>query len=151
MAKKRHSKTGQVLKSIFNIRAWLDLDGIKEVFNTIVDTIKRLFIPEIPKQTESLAHVKERLGLTEEGIKERMRVFYRLTMYTLVLAVLVGIYSIHLILIGSYHATCLSLAIMCIVFAFSFRYHFWYFQLKKGKLGCTFKEWLHEGLLGAKK
>ena len=38
-----------------------------------------------------------------------------------------------------------------IALVLAFRYHFWYFQMKQHKLGCTFNEWYRQGLLGEKK
>lgn len=40
----------------------------------------------------------------------------------------------------------LILSFSMFVSALSFRYHFWWFQMRKRKLGCTFEEWKDETL-----
>jgi intracellular multiplication protein IcmV len=50
---------------------------------------------------------------------------------------------------GSYQAAIVSFIILWIALVLAFRYHFWYFQIKNRKLGCTVYEW-YRGLLGDK-
>jgi intracellular multiplication protein IcmV len=52
---------------------------------------------------------------------------------------------------GSIKAFIVSLVVTLIALILAYRYHFWYFQMKQRKLGCTFSEWYKQGLFGEKK
>jgi intracellular multiplication protein IcmV len=42
----------------------------------------------------------------------------------------------------------MCLMVSLVAFANAFRAHFWYFQTKQRKLGCTIQEWLNAGVGG---
>ena len=56
-------------------------------------------------------------------------------------ACLIFVYAGYQFFYGSIKAFIVSLVVMLIALVLAFRYHFWYFQIKQRKLGCTFNEW----------
>jgi hypothetical protein len=51
---------------------------------------------------------------------------------------------------GHHHivAGFLSIGFSLLCLSFAFRYHFWMFQIKRGELGCTFKDWYNATIMG---
>lgn len=151
MKKVKRTRTARFFTKAFNFRAWLNYDNVKEMVLSFFDIVSKLFIPETPKKVESFEKAIQRLSLSEEAIEQQKRGFYRLSILMSVITFLLLSYTAFHIYYLNYNAIILSFVVMLIALSLAFRYHFWYFQLKKRKLGCTFKEWLNEGLLGVKK
>lgn len=143
-------RTVNMLKSVFNARKWLDYDRIKTTTVSLSDNFKTMFIPQEPGQSEELEQVMARLGLSRKDLVEKQKAFYRLSLLMIFLAFLVLVYAGYHIYYFNLLAIVMSLVVACVALGFAFRYHFWYFQIKKGKLGCSFKEWFREGFLGQK-
>jgi intracellular multiplication protein IcmV len=136
-------RAGRLTKPILDIPSALDTRSIRNNTNTLRRFI-RIALRRRDDRPESLENFDEavnRLGLTQADIKSRMREFKFLAWVLLFLFFgLVGYTGMH-ILEGNWFAVLPSLVISCIALVLSFRYHFWYYQVKNGKLGCTFKEW----------
>lgn len=136
--------------SFFNLRQWADYDRLKESSKGLKYTIKNLFIPAKPQHPESFEQAMQRLQLSESDIKAREREFYYLAllMFGLMLAA-IGYMIYHIASLHIFGAI-VSVAVVAVAASLAFRYHFWYFQTKQRKLGCSFKEWFTQGLLGRK-
>ena len=50
-------------------------------------------------------------------------------------------FSLYLLFSGFLLSCLLAIAVSILSLSQAFRYHFWYFQIKHRKLGCTFEEW----------
>lgn len=144
------SKIARVFSRIFNIRAWFDWDRVKSFTLYLYNGFKRFFIPQQASTSESFDEAVAKLHLTEKDILLKQKALFRLSIVMVMVAVVILFYSIYQLLYGSYAATLLSLVIMFIALVLAFRYNFWYFQIKHRKLGCSFKEWYRQGLLGEK-
>lgn len=136
--------------SFFNLRQWADYDRMKESSKGLLRTIKSLFIPAKSQYHESFEQAMQRLKISEPDIKAREHEFY----YMAILMFVVMLASIGYLI---YHITSLhifgavvSVAVVAVAASMAFRYHFWYFQTKQRKLGCSFREWFTQGLLGRK-
>lgn len=81
------------------------------------------------------------MGVSEQQVKDAMKAFKRLTILFLVFAVFVVIYLVYSFIAGNYLTGIISIALLAVCLAQAFKYHFWYFQCVKCKLGCTPKEW----------
>ena len=151
MKSKSTSRLGQVLKRIINVRSWIDWDRMKSLTLYLWMGIKKLFVPQKAKSTESFDSAMKRLKLTEKDILERQAGLLRLTLLMLFCAVLLFIYTLYLLVTGGFKGSIISSIVMAVALVLAFRYHFWYFQIKKRKLGCSIHEWLQQGLKGGKK
>jgi intracellular multiplication protein IcmV len=147
---KKNSRLSDMLANVFKFRFWLDTERTQGFLVYIVDMFKKLFYLQPQQSEESFLDVKERLKLDDAALLKQQKKLLSLSLFMLFLAVLILGYIFYQALYGSFVGAVLSVVVMFIALALAFRYHFWYFQLKRKKLGCSFKEWLSVGLLGGK-
>jgi intracellular multiplication protein IcmV len=158
MKKKSSSRVGKVFSRIINIRFWFDWERMKTFTFFVGEGLRRLFMMEQndeinkdePALTESFNNVQQQLNLTDEDLLKRQKALLRLSILMTVIAFFIFLYSGYHFYKGSIWAGILSLVVMMIAAALAFRYHFWYYQIKSRKLGCSIYEWYRKGLLGAK-
>ena len=150
MKKKSRSKIRTFLKNIFKIRYWSDWTRIKTFMTYLANGVKSLFVLQKPKNSESFEQAKKRLNLTDKALLERQYGLLRVSIILVVFAFLMLIYSLYLLFSLHIMSGLLSLVVMSLALILAFRYHFWYFQIRNCKLGCSIKEWYRQGLLGYK-
>jgi intracellular multiplication protein IcmV len=148
MQKKPGSRFAALFSNIFRIHEWLDVRRLQEFMRYILDLFKKLFIPQPQKPAESFESAKKRLKLTDEQLLIRQKALFRVSMLMIFLAGLLFFYGVYQILYGGILGVFLSLIVVLIALTLAFRYHFWYFQMKTKKLGCSWRTWFKEGLLG---
>ena len=157
MKEKSGSRIGRVAKRIFNVRTWFDWERTKSFSAFVGNGFKRVFMSEVEEAkesknalTESFNAAKKQFNLTDADLLARQRSLLFLTALMATIALLIFGYAIYHFFYGTILAGMISLVVMLIAVALAFRYHFWYFQIKNHKLGCTLKEWFRKGLLGEK-
>lgn len=153
MKKNKPKKTLGVFKSIFNIRQWTDYDRMRAFTHYVGDAFKRVFVPQKIKKVDTKTSFKEavtNMHMTEEGLERRKKALYRLSILMTLLGFCIFLYTIYQLVWGGIAAAVVSLVLSAIGFVLAFRYHFWYFQIRERKLGCTLREWYEQGLLGKK-
>ncbi|KTD66546.1 intracellular multiplication protein IcmV [Legionella santicrucis] len=152
MKKHHRSRIGNLFSQIFKIRIWFDWERMKAITVSLGNGIKHLFVPHQNIETEeSFTDATTKFGLSDESLLSKQKALFRLSMLMLLSAVLILGYAGYQFYLGSMKAGLVSLVVTLIALVLAFRYHFWYFQIKQRKLGCTFNEWYRQGLLGAKK
>lgn len=149
MSKEKSSASRRVFRSFFNPRAWTSYETMRDISQYLFDGFSRLFVLKKAGQSEELEQVMRKLALSEKDIAERKKVFFRMTLLMAFITLVVFFYTMFHLLYANYHAVLLGSVVCLLSLSLTFRYHFWYFQLRQRKLGCTFKEWLRLGLLGA--
>ncbi|RUR18000.1 type IV secretion protein IcmV [Legionella sp. km535] len=150
MKKKSGKRIGSIFKRIINIRAWSDWDRMKAFSSYLVNGFKRLFVTQKNVQVESFDSAVNKLKLSEAELLIKQNALFRLSMVMLAAAVMILFYTGYQLFYGSFKAVIVSLVVMLIALVLAFRYHFWYFQIKHRKLGCTIKEWYKQGIMGEK-
>ena len=138
------------LGGLFNPRQWLDIERLQLFFSYIVQGFHDLLVPQQKKITESFTDALVRLGLKEEDLLIQQRALFRLSVLMCSIAFVFYIYFIYQLMYGSFVGSFLTCSVMLLAVAFAFRYHFWYFQIRQRKLGCTLRMWFKQGLLGEK-
>lgn len=129
-------------KTFFNPSAWLGISELKGYNQVYKDAIKNTFVVPKPRRRESFKEAMKRQGLTEEKLQAIDKQYLITSFVFLMLGVLTFFISFYyLIHHGSIAGWILCLAVMALFLAQAFRYHFWHFQIKHRKLGCTFAEW----------
>ncbi|KTD14650.1 intracellular multiplication protein IcmV [Legionella gratiana] len=152
MKKHHHSRIVTLFSRIFKIRSWFDWERMKAITVSLGNGIKHLFVPHQNIETEeSFTDATKKFGLSDERLLAQQKALFRLSMLMMLAAVLILCYAGYQLYLGSLKAFFVSLVVMSIALVLAFRYHFWYFQIKQRKLGCTFSEWYRQGLLGEKK
>ncbi len=150
MKKKSGSRVGRVVTRIINIRFWFDWDRMKAFTVALKNGIKGMFVPQQAVTSESFNTAKTRMNLSDAELLSKQNALFRLSILMLVIAVLLLGYSGYQLFYGTLRAFIVSLVVTLIALVLAFRYHFWYFQIKHRKLGCTLNEWYRQGLLGEK-
>lgn len=152
MNDKKESRIGRIFKRILNIRAWIDYDRVKSITMYLIDGLKKLFIPSSEKgKKESFEVAVKKLHLNEQQLIDKKKALIRLTYLMCFLALTIFLYAIYQSVYGSWKAVIVSFVITWLALILAFRYHFWYYQIKERKLGCTLKEWYRQGLIGKRK
>ncbi len=144
------SRIGQMFTRIINVREWADVARLKSFTVYLKSMVIRLFIPQQHTVTESFAEAIAKLKLSERDLELKKNALYRLTWLMLVFAMGILCYVAYSIYYSAITAALISLVLFMVALVLAFRYHFWYFQMKKRKLGCSFSEWFKEGFLGDK-
>lgn len=148
---KKQSRLLTMLKNIINIRYWLDFERIKTFTLYLLTGIKNMFVPQPRTSGEDFSEAVKTLHLSPEDLEARKKGLYRLSLIMMTLALGLLGYGLYHLYYGAWRATLLSLVVFLIALVLAFRYHFWYFQIKQRKLGCTIREWFRQGILGDKK
>jgi intracellular multiplication protein IcmV len=123
---------------------------MKSFSTYLANGFRKMFVPQHREAEESFEEAVGRLNLSEKDLKDKQTALHRLSRLMCGVALIIFGYAMYQLYYGGYRATIYSLAIMLIALALAFRYHFWYFQIKERKLGCTLKEWFKKGLMGGK-
>ena len=129
-------------KTFFDPRGWIGYDELKAYNKIIISDIKSSLKPATPTYSETFVEAMERLNVTEADVQETAK---RFLIYTVLFVVLAGISfatAFYLLFThGTFSGWILALCCTMLLLVQAFRYHFWHFQIKHRKLGCTFKEW----------
>lgn len=139
---KKHSRTGSILRRAFNFRLWIDYDRVKSAYSYVSSGMRRLFVIQKDNQSaETFDEAARRLHLNRDELMKRKDALLRLSILMLVAACLACFYAVYQLMYVSYKSFWVSVVITLLALVLAFRYHFWYFQIKHAKLGCTLKEW----------
>ena len=129
-------------KTFFNPSGWFGVDYFKVVTRTIWGLVSPLFVLPEARRTETFEQALERLKLTDADVQQTGQVYF---IYALIFAacsigaVIFGLY--YLFVHSGFFAFLVALSVAALFASQAFRYHFWFFQIKHRKLGCTFDEW----------
>ena len=134
---------GKIFTSVINIRVdhWLGASYIKNSVGQTIANTKTMFIPERADRQESFSDALQRLNITEADLKTRESEFLRLFAVHFLLAIGLFCYALFLFYSGNWGGGCMTLCLVLYPLALAFRFHFWLFQIRQRKLGCTIKEW----------
>lgn len=152
MKKPSHSRTFTLISRILNVRRWFDWERIRSFTLYLGNGLKRMMqVKSIQNQGKaSFDEAVKKLEISDTALLEKQKSLYRLSLLMTLAAGLIFIYAGYQLIWGSFKAFILSLIVTLIALALAFRYHFWYYQIKEHKLGCTIQEWLQKGLLRKK-
>ncbi len=144
------SKTKAILTTLFNPRAWSDWDRSKSSALYVTDMLKRMFvIKKGPNnKSESFAKIVNKFDLDETMLEAKAKGLLRTSYALLAMSVLILIYGLYQFCFGSLIGALIAMVEVGIGLVLSFRYHFWQFQIKQRKLGCTVKHWFNDTFKG---
>ena len=148
------TRTAGVFKSVIKLRQWSDFDRLALFLKYILDAIHGLFssspAPSKAAAKDSFDSAVQQYHLTEAKLLKKQKNFYRIAVSMCCLGLLGLAYTVHMAMHGTWRAVMLSTVVDLLAWVLAFRYHFWYFQTKEGKLGMTFREWYRVGFMGRK-
>lgn len=145
--KRRIKKTKETVTDAMELGIFFSVFGmVKDIFLTIFMPWKK----GEPAPVETFEEAVKRMRLSEQDLEDRKKLFLRQTLIYLGVAFLVAGYGVYLAFQQSLMGMSLSLVVAALSFSYAFRSHFWLFQVKQKKLGCTFKEYLNSSVKGEK-
>lgn len=129
-------------KTFFNPAGWLGYNELKTYNRIIWSSLKDLTTIEKPQRTETFEEAMQRLDQTDADVQVTS------DRYLLYAVIFVGLSAltfaagfVFLIGYGKLSGCVLAMACTAILLTYAFRFHFWHFQIKHRKLGCTFNDW----------
>ena len=126
----------------FKVTKWLGTDQIKDSTKSVVDVGRDLFVPQQADFPETFEEALKRLNITVEELEQRRREFTCLMIFYLIIALLILCYGIYIVsYYKNYMGFVMCFAVTIFALTHAFRYHFWIYQIKNKKLGCSLKEW----------
>lgn len=130
-------------KPAVNVKAWIGWDIIKSTSRYVYHLGQGLFVPQKAAHTETFKEALARLNISETDLQLRQKEFMRLFLIYGAMGVVIILYSFYLFYTMSFMGGLLAVAVASLAFAMAFRFHFWIFQIKHKKLGCSVREWWH--------
>lgn len=128
-------------KTFIDIPSWLGMPVLRAHFKTTWVLARGLYKPSSTVRKETFNEAVGRLQVTEtdlhniiENYRFNVGLFAFMSLFT---ASLAG----YFLLTGYLAPVLLSMAVAILFLSQAFKYHFWLFQIKKRKLGCTLQEW----------
>jgi len=125
----------------FRVGQWLGFDDLKSNAKVTKNSLDRLIT--VPKATviESYEEAMVRFDLSQEDIDARQKEFGKLSIFFLLLSLALFSYGLFIATKGDTLGFLMVVALTLYTLTQAFRYHFWLFQLRHRKLGCTLREW----------
>ncbi|PCI37952.1 MAG: phosphoesterase [Thiotrichales bacterium] len=142
---KTTKKVGKVFFN-FQVGNWLGFKQIKSNAQEISDNAKRLLTPEQASHNETFANAVQRLKLSTVDLQQRYREFKRLCIFFVALAATVFSYSVYIAVNGNFFGFLMGFSLTLYALTQAFKYHFWMFQIRTKKLGCSIKEWFNANI-----
>jgi len=126
----------------FKVTSWLGMQQIKDSTNSVKDFGRTIFIPEQAEHKETFEEALIRLNITAEQLEQRRKEFTRLMIIYILIATAILCYSVFIVVYyKNIMGFIMGFAISLYALTYAFRYHFWIYQIKNKKLGCTIKDW----------
>lgn len=130
-------------KTFFNPKAWIGYDLLKDQTRTIWSFVKTATATAAPPENpETFEEAMQRLELSEADVQSTANRYLTYACCFIALTAVNFMYAVYLLFHHkAFLGLVLGLAVCALLLAQAFRYHFWYFQIKNRKLGCTIEEW----------
>lgn len=122
---------------------WISWDYLSESADNFKVILFDSIIPKKATYSETFEEALVRLELTEADLAKRKKEFTQLFYFFIVLSVFIIGYGLYLAISGTMITALIAFCLSIYTLAQAFRFHFWLFQLKNRKLGCTVKEWMN--------
>lgn len=132
-------------KNNANVKGWVAWDAIKDNAQTIGSFVEEFKVSPAGTQApvkKTFEQAAAERGLTEKDLRARMRTHWQVAIVCILLGLLALGWGIMLLVKGMFLSSLVSLSLMVLMFAYAFREHFSYFQIKQRRLNCTFGEWI---------
>lgn len=133
--------TGGAIKSIFDVKSWLGYDQLKETSKSLINAIKPGFASKKATYKETFEEAIARHDLTEDDLVHAIHRYQKQILIFSFFSVGGAIYTLYLFWNAHFFAGLISLALTLLLVVRAFAAHFYIFQIKNKKLGCSLKEY----------
>ena len=133
----------RTVKNNTNVKGWVSWDHIKDNASIVKGFFQDLQTAERtqPAVQSDFNETIQRLGWSEKDLQSRMRNHLIIAVFSTLCGVAALAWFGFLLSRLMFLSSLVSLSLSCLMFAYAFREHFSYFQLKKRRFHCTLKEW----------
>lgn len=107
----------------------------------IGDSIRRFFNISRIEQKETFEQAMSRMKLTENDLIKQTKRYWQQFWTFVLIACATFFYSMYLIFNNAFASGLVALLASILLVVYALRAHFWIFQIKNRKLGCTLQEW----------
>jgi len=128
-------------KDNLNVKGWASWDSIKKGGQVVGDLVKDLKAPTSVAAKRNFADVVREYGLSENDLQLRMKSCLRTAAFCAILGLAALCWMIFLLTKGMFFSGVAAFSVGILMFAYAFREHFHYFEIKQRRLDCTVKEW----------
>lgn len=137
--------TKKAAGKIIDVRVdkWISWDYLSETAGQFKVLLLDIVVPKKASYSETFEEAMQRLQLNEEDLVARKKEFTRLFYFFLGLAFLVVLYALYMAIKGSLAPSLIAFCLALYALTQAFRFHFWLFQIKHRKLGCSWREWFN--------
>lgn len=136
-------------KSFINVRRWVCYDDAKSYGIMVLTLAKNIFgIQKKEPIVETFAEAMDRLKLTEQDLVNKAQYFKRSAVMYLMIGLLFVAYAVYLLFDDYTILGVVVFILASLMFVYAYRESFWLMQIKRRKLGCTFKDWYQFVFLG---
>ena len=132
---------GFIGRHFLNVRRWVSYDFLKSSGQDVYRVGRQVFKAPTIEKPETFNEAMSRLKLSEDDLKARYDSCRNTFVVFLVFASMLALYTLYLLFHGVVMGAILALALTVLIGLHAFKYHFWMFQIKNKKLGCSFTEW----------
>ena len=132
---------GFVLRSYIPITSAIGPENYKKSFESCKSIIKDVFKRSKATNPETFDEALERMSITEADLRERYLDYQKMYYLFISISLALFLYSFYLLFTGYYFAFFLGLAVTALSLVQAFKRHFWMFQVRQRRLGCTLREW----------
>ena len=132
---------GYIGRNYIPIKSAIQADNIKNSLKDVTGVAKNVFKKQKPEHEEAFDEALGRLSLSETDIVARYDNCKLLFRFFFVLSLFLLGYSLYLFSERTFNSGLLCAAVTLLFSVCSFKYHFWMFQIKERRLGCTVSEW----------
>ena len=128
-------------RSFLPIKSALCVDDAKKSVDSFKKIVKDVYKRPRAERVETFEAALTRLSLTEEDLKARYQDFQQLFYLFSLVTICLFFYAFYMLFLGFVGGCLLSLAVCTLAGLQAFKRHFWMFQVRQRKLGCTVREW----------
>ena len=137
-----------MFKPFINAKGWLGYESVKQGFHNIQMTYTDLFRTPQQNRQETFIEAVERLNLDKASLHKQYQNFRFMVLISITITMLLFTLSIYWLAHKGYFGGTLTFLLSLIGLANAIRYHFWMYQIKQEKLGCTIQEWFQATFFG---
>lgn len=125
----------------FNVKGWMGYDQLKKSTSSLTDYSKELFARKKVEQTESFDEAVARMDLNDHALQQRYDLCRKYMLFFGGLAAILFLYASFLLASLDLRNAFLCFGIFAFILVQTFKQHFWMYQIKQRKLGCSFQEY----------
>lgn len=135
----------RTVKNNTNIKGWISWDHIRDNASILKGFFQDLQAPErtTPPVHSDFDETIQKFGWSEKDLRSRMRNHIIVAVFSFVCGVAALVWFGILLSRLMFLSGLVSLSLSCLMFAYAFREHFSYFQIKKRRFNCTIREWFY--------